>query len=819
MPEPYESYLSATEASRVSPALKGVHPAEVAIVLEDLSNRHLLHLSIQWIATTHFEPTGARLAFPCWDEPMYKAVYDISIKHLSNYTTVISNMPVLNRTYHADNTITTYFERSMPMSTYLVAFIVSDYDYKKHDEDRIKIYTKPDSIHKTDLAYNFSLEAMKVLDEYTEIPYFKINPKMDQVTVRDFNPSAMENWGICTYREDFLLYEEGVSTSIDKEIVITTISHEFSHQWFGNLVSPTWWKFIWLNEGFANYFQYFITDKVRPTWRFMDLFPVEAMQAGAFLLDGKDSRPMNQNASHPKEIVALFDAISYQKAGCIIRMLSHIVTEEVFHTAMKNYLRENSYSVADSDNLIRYLQNAAGKDKLWGGVPLTKIVESWITQSGYPMVTVKNTGPGHFTLSQKQFLYYDTDIQKMWWVPITYTTNLKLNFNDTSVTHWISPKVGNPTISEPKADWIILNKQQTGYYRVNYDDGIWQSLAKYLNSGKMHHIHPVNRAQLIDDALTMARINHTKYETAMSLTLYLHREMDYIPWMTTFKNLEFLRPLIFTSKNYDIFKHYIRYIMQSLTKNVTYVSSPKDDHPTKVLKMNAMKWACLADVKECVDEAHKEFNEWLKNPKHRLDPDLESAILCTGLSTASEEVWDDVLYRLSEGTFEGEGGTSPLEVLGCSNNHTILQKFLIYSARTDANIRFETAAIAVVENTNVTGAEIVQYVLDYEMANIGNMHDFDDQLENVARTVSTVITNNEDFLKLSRTAVTHRASDSVVQTVVQNSLRNMKWIAKYGRTIDDWLLDHEMLFKSSSTEKTLMSLLLILSIFNTILFL
>ncbi|XP_076285781.1 aminopeptidase N-like [Lasioglossum baleicum] len=259
--------------------------------------------------------------------------------------------------------------------------------------------------------------------------------------------------------------------------------------------------------------------------------------------------------------------------------------------------------------------------------------------------------------------------------------------------------------------------------------------------------------------------------------------------------------------------------MQSLTKNVTYVSSPKDDHPTKVLKMNAMKWACLADVKECVDEAHKEFNEWLKNRKHRLDPDLKSAILCTGLRTASEEVWYDVLYRLSEGTFEGEGRTSPLEVLGCSNNHTILQKFLIYSARTDANIRFETAARAVVENSNVTGAEIVQYVLDNEMINIGNMHDFDNQLENVARTVSTVITNNEDFLKLlSKTAVTFRASDSVVQTIVQNSLRNMKWIAAYGRIFDDWLLDNEMLFRSSGTEKTFMSLLLIFSIFNTMLF-
>ncbi|XP_076645841.1 aminopeptidase N-like [Halictus rubicundus] len=748
----------------------------------------------KWIATTHFKPTGARRAFPCWDEPEFKATFDISITHLKNYTAVLSNMPIFNQTDNGE-TITTYFDRTMKMSTYLVAFSVSDYAYKSHTDARIRIYTKPNSAIYTDYAWNFIKRALKVMDAYTAIPYFKFMPKID---IADFDHGAMESWGLVTYREDMLLYEEGVTTTAHKELISKTIAHEIAHQWFGNLVSPERWDYVWLYDGFAHYFEVYILDKLEPTWRAMDMFAVNTIQAGSFDMDtNTNTPPKNRHVVTPDEFMSVFDGVSYLKASCVIRMFSNILTKKIFRNGLKTYLEEYKLHVADSNDLLYHLSDAFGTEKVFAGRSFREVAEDWVTQPGFPLVTVTRVSPGNYSLSQQRFKAYGNHNNKTkWWIPITYATNHKLNFTNTTVTHWLTPK--NLTIIEPDSDWIVVNKQQTGCYRVNYDEETWHTLSNVLKSD-MHQIHPINRAHLIDDVFAMAHENITKFDTALSLALYLTQEIDYVPWMTAFRNLETLRFKLFHAKHYQIFKHYIRFLMHSLTTIVTYEASPKDDHVTKILKARAMDWACLADVKECLDSAQRHFNAWLKDPHYKIDPDLRDTIICTGLRTASEAVWDQTRKILEKVKFGPESKKNPLELLGCSNNPEILKKFLLDSTKPDSKIDFSDVVKGVIANTNVSGVDIVQEVMERDYDEIANTDDFLYQVIPAVASMAEAIVNTRQLSKLSLFITQITASPGDMLMVLEKSNRNILWIRAHANRIDKWLVENEEIFSSSGT--------------------
>lgn len=785
-------------------------------------SRYFIGNDIRWIATTHFEPTGARLAFPCWDEPEYKAIFDISIKHLSNYTAVVSNMPVKETNVVGNKTVTT-FESTNPMSTYLVAFVVSDYHFLEHDKNKnYRMYTKADSVNKTKYALDFSVKAMEQLGIVTGIPYSRYMPKMDQITIKDFSPGAMENWGLVTYREKYLLYEDGVTPTVAKESMVTTIAHEFTHQWFGNLVSPKWWEYLWLNEGFATYFQYYITDKVEPTWELMEFLVVEAMQGTAFPFDGiVDTRPMNEAVDSPSEIKNLFDNIAYQKAACVIRMMSNILTEKVFLKGLNSYLTKNKFNVADSDELIKNLQAAAGNTTTWGGVKLEEIMKSWFTKPGYPVVTVKKNNT-HYVLSQERYLYYGSDEVTKWWIPITYVTEKNLNFStNTPPALWLKPNEESSIPSE-NADWILLNKQQTGYYRVNYEDENWKKISEYLVNN-FKKIHVVNRANLIDDAFNLARKNLTNYQIALNLTLYLKNETGYIPWMSTFRNLNFLNNKISTSNHYDIFKFYLRYIMQSLTKNVTYEASAKDPHVTKILKATAIKWACKADVEECLNYTKKEFDTWYKDSKYLLDADLKSNILCTGLRHANEAVWSTVLQRLANSTNDKQERDSLLGVMGCSENRTILEKLISMSLEPKRYIELDAAVEAIVSNNQISktrNVSIVGFVLEKlkkEYKNIMKMEGAIKKILSCISSLSSAAVDKDDVTELQKFITSSGFNADTVASSMLNINRNMDWVTAYRDTVDNWLVEHEHHFKLKSGTGTVAftSFLLILSIFVT----
>ena len=761
-----------------------------------------------YVAATHFEPTSARLAFPCWDEPAIKAPFEIIILNSDAYQ-AISNMKEINNTV-VNNLRTTTFEVTPPISTYLVAFVVSDYEYTQNTSKgmQFRVWTKPSSINQTKYALGEGQRLLEKMDEYTNIKFSAYITKMDQVSLRDFSAGAMENWGLVTYRESALLAEEGVSSVRARQRVTTIIAHEFAHQWFGNLVSPKWWTYIWLNEGFADYYEYFLTHEIRPEWRLDDVFVVNNIQGTAFVADTvENQRPMNHEVNTPQEISNLFDNIAYQKSGSVIRMMSHILGEKAFQNGLRIYLDKNKLKAADSNILLRDLGNGTTFD----GTSFEDIMSEWVNKPGYPVVSVKKVN-NTFELRQQQFTLYETKNGTKWWVPITYVTDNNLIFDNTSPSKWLNPKEDKLVISvSNETKWIIVNVKQTGYYRVNYDPGVWESLAELLDSKNYSKVHVTNRAQLIDDALNMARSNRLNYTIALQLTTYLKRETDYVAWQAGFRNLQFLHNLMRTSEHYSMFQQYIKTILLSVTSEVKYEPQKNDTDLVKLLRTNAIEWACRANVEECTNYATKEFNEWLNNPNRKFDDDSRNNVLCAGIRNATESKWNNATSLVLQIKDEEER-LALYPLLACSQSEKLLERFLNLSLQQNATLSFSSAASHVVSR-HPQGANIALKVLVDNYETIKSWKNGNQEITSTANTIASAVTTKEQYMQLSNFLVRlgNLNAESLKSTVTK-AIRNLQWLELHQSNIEGWIHNFTST-TSSASSLTFASLLLALSIF------
>ncbi|TRY88000.1 hypothetical protein DNTS_007026 [Danionella cerebrum] len=464
------------------------------------------------VATSQMHPTHARKTFPCFDEPAMRAVFCITLIH-DRGTVALSNGMEIDTTdsIHDGKPVTvTTFEPTKSMSSYLLALVVSDYtNVTSANNTLIRIWAREKAIEDGhgDYALNITGPILKFFEDYYNVSYPL--SKSDQIAVPDFYFGAMENWGLVIYRETNLLYDPLTSSNANKETTATIIAHELAHMWFGNLVTLKWWNEVWLNEGFASYVSYLGADFAEPSWNVKDLIVLDDVHR-AFAVDAlASSHPLSSKEEDiiiPEQITEQFDTVSYSKGASVLRMLSDFLTEPIFVQGLNTYLTTFAYQNTVGEDLWNHLQSAVIETGTVLPLSVKDIMDPWVLQMGFPVVTV-NTTTGQ--ISQKHFLL-DSESTFRRRSPFNYEWNVPINWMKTQVVQpriWLLEKMAfNNNMKTNGNEWVLVNLNMTGYYRVNYDTENWERLLNQLSEN--HQVIPViNRAQIVDDAFNLARYN------------------------------------------------------------------------------------------------------------------------------------------------------------------------------------------------------------------------------------------------------------------------------------------------------------------------
>jgi puromycin-sensitive aminopeptidase len=486
--------------------------------------------TVQIMAATQFEATDARRAFPCWDEPDFKAVFATTLV-IDPHLAAVSNTSVVSESVEAGKKVLRFAD-SMKMSTYLVAFIVGQLvptEPRFVGKTPIRLWTIPGKQALTSFGQDIAEASLAFFEGYYGIPY--PGGKLDLLAIPDFASGAMENLGAITFRETALLVDRRAGTHGELERVADVVAHENAHMWFGDLVTMSWWNGLWLNEAFATFMEMLAVDAWKPEWKRWDAFCVS--RAAAFSVDGLwSTRPIEYPVRAPKDADAMFDVLTYEKGASVLRMLEQYVGPTVFRDGVRDYLRTHAYGNADTKDLWVSLGKAAKQ-------PVPELMNGWIFQPGYPLVSAQLDGNSGMVLTQQRFAYLPTgeSFKQGWQIPI----QIRIETGEKTDRRTVllkEPELRIPLPSDVRQ--VLLNEGGHGFYRVRYDGPLLQRL---LDAG-LDRLVPTERFNLISDAWATTISGAMPFPDYLQLTRHFTQERDKNVWAVLLDSLSFLNRII-----------------------------------------------------------------------------------------------------------------------------------------------------------------------------------------------------------------------------------------------------------------------------------
>ncbi|WP_420452784.1 M1 family metallopeptidase [Ilumatobacter sp.] len=480
----------------------------------------------QVIATTQMQATDCRRTFPCWDEPSFKAVFGITLD-VDEGLDAISNGPEVDRS-SVDGRTVIRFADTMVMSSYLVAMVVGRLETSAEvDVDGIplRIVHVPGKGHLTDFGARVGAFCLRWFQDYYGIDYPA--DKVDLVALPDFAAGAMENLGCITFRESLLLVDPERSTQNERQLVADVVAHELAHMWFGDLVTMRWWNGIWLNEAFATFMEIAACDAFAPEWERWTTFGIE--RSAAFDTDSlATTRPVEFEVRSPDEADGMFDVLTYQKGGALLRMLEQYLGEEEFRRGVSSYLRRHAHANTETNDLWDAIESTSGE-------PVRRMMDSWIWQPGYPLVSarlVERDGTHALSISQRRFSYPTQDDPASdasagagdataWVVPVHIrhagaTSTVLLDGLDPVVVDLDSP-----------GDVVVVNADGHGFYRVAYDDALRARLA---DPAALATLSTLERYSLVDDASAATSAGRMTSVELLEFVESFRDEREYVVW-------------------------------------------------------------------------------------------------------------------------------------------------------------------------------------------------------------------------------------------------------------------------------------------------
>ncbi|MDX1534133.1 MAG: M1 family metallopeptidase [Thermoplasmata archaeon] len=592
----------------------------------------------RYMATTQFEATDARRAFPCWDEPARKATFDVTLVVPSGMVAV-ANTPVAGEKDRHDGTKEVRFAETPRMSTYLLAFVVGDLatvEGAAKDGTQVRVVTVRGKEELGRYALKSAEQLLNYFNDYFGIPYPL--PKLDHLALPDFAAGAMENWGAITYRERLLLYDPEESSTITRQFIFDIMAHEIAHMWFGDLVTMEWWDDLWLNESFASWIGTKAVAELHPEWSMWTQFLYQDT-AGGLTLDGlRSSHPIEVPVHNPAEIREIFDSISYNKGASVLWMLETFLGPEDFRKGLRQYMDAHAYGNARTEDLWKALEEASGQ-------PVRALMASWIRQTGFPLLEVasrRDDGDLSLGLTQNRFLYENLEgpsaDDTVWKVPVSVqrggAERVAFLAEERSVDRTLPPP------PEGGADWVKVNAGQTGFYRVNYPPDEWERLAAALRS---RGLPALDRLGLQSDAYALMRAGYAPATLYLSLTQAFEEETDSTIWREMAANLRSFEILIADEPYLPEFQGYVRRLFRSRAEHLGWDARPDEGHLDALMRSAVLGRLAVVEDPETLAEGLRRFEAYRDDPT-ALSPDLKEVVYPIagqeGDEATYEALWD-----------------------------------------------------------------------------------------------------------------------------------------------------------------------------------
>jgi aminopeptidase N len=565
-----------------------------------------------YIAVTQFQESSARQAFPCMDHPRYKATFDLTLTVPADLQVIANTLPASEKVI-ADGFKRVAFQRTPRMSTYLLFFGVGEFEFFQDQRDpRVRVVTLPGLGNTIGLGQAFGRTALQYCEEFYGIDYPLA--KMDLIAVPDFAFGAMENWGAITFRENLLLHFPETTSTEGVERICEVIAHEIAHQWFGNLVTPSDWKYLWLNESFATYFGYGVVAHAHPRWGTWDQF-LHSQTASALVRDGLQATfPIEIPGGEHVVINSSTAPIIYNKGASMLRMIQGHIGAERYQQGIRAYLRGHAYDCAESRHLWEAFESAAD-------LPITAMVQNWIGQPGYPIVIARRQGR-RLQLSQHRFTYLPMEFEQRWMVPVTLACwdssgqcREQVLILETATLDFDLP--------EDLAAYK-LNYGQTGFYRVDYDEADLAVLGMKARDGSLPY---TDRWGLQNDLFAMVRSGRKAPAAYLDFLGHFDSEDQYLPLVSIGGHLQYLESILpgaLRERTRRTGAGMSRRVLESIGM------APGDDEPhTRAALRSQTLWQAVCwDVDTAVGFCTEQFERMTAG--RNLHPDIARSVLHAG---------------------------------------------------------------------------------------------------------------------------------------------------------------------------------------------